>query len=146
MATPKKAAAKAEKPKAPMTKAAAARSFARRLQSLPDAYIECRDMRHSYVITHDFHAVPGTIEGAKVVLLDRVLGCTRCPKTRVQHFKQGRYSLEKLGETVSTPKDYSIPGIPRGVKTQIIVQQEAYRRAMEKATGAKPGDKATPER
>lgn len=126
--------------------ASAVKDFRDGLKKLPDAYIECRDMRHSWYVSHDFHVAPDSTEGGRVVLLDRVLSCTRCPKTRTQHFKQGRYGLEKLGETTWSPKDYRIPGIPRGVKTQIIVQQEAYRRAIEKATGAKKGQRATAER
>lgn len=133
-------------PQKSATDKVAARGFAKRLQALPDAYLECRDMRHAWYISHDFHVAPDTIEGGRVVLLDRVLSCERCPGKRTQHFKQGRYGLEKLGETRYSPSSYRIPGVPPGVRTQIIVQQESYRRSLEKAVGAKKGQRATAER
>jgi hypothetical protein len=120
--------------------------LAKGLKDLPDAYVQCRDIRHSWYITADYHEVPYTHVGRKLQALRRDLACHRCPCTRAQYFVNGRYGITKLSDDTKRPRDYSIRGVPRGVRQSVIVQQEAYRRAVERATGATPGQRATAER
>lgn len=121
-------------------------AFKSAIEKLPDAYLRCRDLKHAWKVDHDFHVEPSVTEGAKVVLLRRVLKCRDCATLRVEHFIQGRYGLDKTGTYYVHPEDYHAPGVPRGVRISTIVQQESYRRALEKATGAKKGQRATAER
>lgn len=116
------------------------------LKDLPDEFFVCRDVRHKWDISQDYHEVPYTHAGRKLQALRRVLTCDRCGGTRVQHFMNGRYGITKLTDTPSRPAGYSIHGVPRGVKQTAIIQQESYRRAMERATGAARGERATAER
>lgn len=116
------------------------------LKELPDEFFVCRDIRHKWDITQDYHEVPYSHAGRKLQALRRVLTCGRCGGTRVQHFLNGRYGLTKLSDVASRPPGYSIHGVPRGVKHTSIIQQESYRRAMERATGAPRGARATAER
>jgi hypothetical protein len=129
----------------PKTAAEATRAFKRGLTTLPDVYVECRDITHRWTLDQDFHVVPYTWEGREVQVSRRVWSCV-CTSVRTQLFLNGRYGLEKIQDNTVRPKDYSVRGVPRGVKVKAVTQQESYRRALERAAGALPGERASAER
>lgn len=130
---------------------AAARALAKGLTILPDTWVMCRDMRHAWSVDEDFHVEPGQVEGRKIQRLRRMLVCMRCETRRIETYAKGRYGLDKIGQYYVYPVgdgglSYQIQGVPRGVKPQSIVQQEQYRRAMEKIAGAEKGERETADR
>lgn len=117
--------------------AQAKRAYAASLRRLRDEQLACRDMRHAWEVDQDFHVVPSQSAGRrKVLALRRIWSCSRnCGVTKVQNFDVINDVLHFVSSYLKYPRDYQIPGIPRGVRPSIIVQQEAYRRAMERVAG-----------
>jgi hypothetical protein len=113
----------------------AAADLANALMELPDNWIMCRDMRHAWGIQEDFHVY--TRQGKQIQELRRILSCLRCETLRHEIYHVGRYGLDKVRQGYSYPEHYQIKGVPRGNKPQSIVQQEQYRRAMEKVAKSK---------
>lgn len=108
----------------------AAADLANALTHLPDKWVMCRDMRHSWDVVEDFHVTMRS--GRSVQEIARVLGCMRCMTHRREIYHQGRFGLDKVSQTYSYPENYQIKGVPRGVKPQSIIQQEQFRRSMER--------------
>lgn len=111
----------------------AAADLANALMDLPDDWVMCRDMRHAWHVLEDFHVV--TTQARHIQELGRTLICLRCNTLRVETYHAGRFGLDKVRQHYTYPENYQIKGVPRGVKPQSIVQQEQYRRAMEKVAG-----------
>ena len=118
-------------PYAPGSPAAA--TFASHLRDLPTEWVTCRDMRHAWATLNDFH-VTGKEGG--FVRVQRELICMRCETVRYEVYDQTRTGLDKVSQSYGYPDGYQLAGVPRGVKPQAIIQQEQYRRAMEKVAGA----------
>jgi hypothetical protein len=117
------------------------------LKQLSDNYLMCRDVRHAWAVDKDFHVEPmATVGRRHVTAVRRELLCMRCPARRIEHYVSGKYGLDKVGQYYVYPSDYQIPGVPRGVKPQSIIQQEAYRRSLERAAGVAAGTRATADR
>lgn len=133
-------------PKRYSTDQAAARDLAKGLTKLPDNWVMCRDMRHAWSIEHDFFVEPSQVVGRKIESIRRELVCMRCGTMRIERYTKGKYGLDKVGQHYQYPDHYQIPGVPRGVKPQSIIQQEQYRRAMEKAANATVNDREASER
>ena len=125
---------------------AARKQLAAGLAKLPDTYVDCRDMRHAWRVQNDFHVVKQTQVGRKVTHVGRNLRCRRCPTIRNEVYLIRANGLEKISQSYSYPEDYMLPGVPRGVKPSWIVQQEQFRRAMERVGGALPGQSDRPEK
>ena len=127
--------------------AKAAKALAQALTTLPENWVMCRDMRHAWSVEVDFHVVPQTTEGKATHRVQRDLICMRCETIRHEYYIKGRYGLDKDGQSYSYPHGYqfSAMGIPRGVKPSSIIQQEQYRRAMEKVANAAAGERETSE-
>ena len=125
---------------------AAARTLATGLSKLPENWVMCRDMRHAWAVHEDFHVEPSQTVGRRIESVRRVLACMRCNTFRVEHYSKGRYGLDKTSQYYQYPENYQMPGVPRGVKPQSIIQQEQYRRAMEKAANAEKGQSEGAER
>ena len=62
----------------------------------------------------------------------RELTCMRCQTVRHEHYVHSTYGLEKTGQSYSYPEHYQMKGVPRGVKPSAIIQDEQYRRSMER--------------
>lgn len=127
---------------------AAKKVLKKTLEKLPDNFMDCRDMKHSWVRLQDFRpkelhtegAQPGQPGRQKVrmsPLVYRQLICTRCGCVRTDTVFLRTF--EKLSTTYAYPEDYQLPGVPRGVKSSLVVRQEQYRRAMEHVAHAEPG-------
>ena len=108
----------------------AAANLASALTELPDEWVICRDMRHAWEVLVDFHVTES--KGRSWSELRRVLTCGRCMTHRIEVYHHGRYGLDKVGQHYKYPEHYQIKGVPRGVKPQSIVQEEQFRRAMER--------------
>lgn len=108
----------------------AAADLANALTELPDNWVMCRDVRHAWSILEDFHV--HLQQGKQIQELRRVLACVRCQTLRIEIYHVGRFGLDKVRQHYGYPDNYQIKGVPRGVKPQSIIQQEQYRRAMEK--------------
>lgn len=130
----------------------------RSLSHLDDSVLQCRDpsTKHRWDILNDFHVIPATVVGRKVMHIARDYICTRCSKPDSPTTKREVYILVNRGgverlERIGVPgikysDGYLIPGVPRGVKPAEIVRAEQYRRALHKAVGAAKGQRAAAER
>lgn len=118
----------------------AAADLANALMELPDNWVMCRDMRHAWSVLEDFHV--HIAQGQKIQELRRVLHCLRCQTLRIEIYHVGRYGLDKVRQHYTYPDNYQIKGVPRGVKPQSIVQQEQYRRSMERIANSSQGKTA----
>lgn len=107
-------------------------SLAKRLRAQPIEYLHCRDLRHSWTITTDFHVVTPD-DGSTSVRLVRDLACSRCGTERRDVFMPTVRGVVKVGTGYSYPDGYAMHGVPRGVKPQAMVRQEEYRRVLEAA-------------
>jgi len=117
------------------------------LKRLEDHQLACRDMRHAWAVEQDYYVEPDQVVNKKLQVIRRVLVCMRgCETRRVERYQLGRYGLDKIAQWYEYLGAYQIPGVPRGVKPSVIVQQESYRRAMERAANAAPGERETAER
>lgn len=125
---------------------AAAALLSTSLKGLPDKWVVCRDMRHAWAVEQDFYVIPQSQVGKKLKHIARVLVCMRCTTYRHETYVQTRTGLEKTGQTYEYPAGYQIPGVPRGVKPSHIVQQEMFRRSMEKVANAAAGESDRAER
>ena len=117
---------------------AAAKRLADRLKEAPDAWVACRDMMHAWATLNDFH-VSG--RHGKVLEIRRDLVCMRCETVRHEDYDATKAGLEKVRQSYTYPRGYQFPGVPRGVKPKAIVQQEQYRRAMERVAKAAAGER-----
>jgi hypothetical protein len=117
------------------------------LRRLEDNQLACRDMRHAWAVEEDYHAEPQQTAGRKVVAIKRVLVCMRgCETRRVEHYVAARYGLDKISQHYTYLNNYTIPGVPRGVKPSVVIQQESYRRAMERIAGTTPREREAADR
>ena len=120
---------------------AAAKDLASALTLLPDRWVVCRDVRHAWSVMNDFYITPmATSRGSKITRIDRDLVCMRCETVRHEIYHHSRSGMEKVSQGYEYPEGYQIPGVPRGMKPSAIVQQEQYRRAMERVANAAPGE------
>lgn len=115
------------------------------LTVLPDHYIACRDVRHAWSTENDFHVYQQAQEkGRRTMHIARDLVCMRCGTLRHEVYIATRNAgLEKISQSYEYPEAYAIPGVPRGVKPSSIIQQEAWRRAMERVANAHQGERET---
>lgn len=119
---------------------AAQERVAEGLRKLPEAYIECRGMLHAWRVLNDFRILNSTIEGGPR-FLRRDLECIReCGVVRhdtfLLRFVKGEPQIsEKVRSHYTYPQDYQMSDVPRGIKRQVVVYNEQFRRAMSKAAG-----------
>jgi hypothetical protein len=116
------------------TDAELAENLAHKVQNLPDNWLMCRDVRHAWDVTEDFHVTKH--KASKVQEIRRVLVCLRCKCERHERYAVTKWGLDKVGQTYKHPDGYVIHGVPRGVKPSFIIQGEQYRRVMEKLAEA----------
>lgn len=124
-----------------------AHQLATALRDVPDNQLTCRGLRHAWAVDEDFHVyhVEQEGRGRQTMHIARKLGCMRgCGCSVLEVYIQTRYGrIERIERITMYPPGYLIAGVPRGVKPQSIVQQEAYRRSMESTAKAHRGDRAS---
>lgn len=132
-----------------MTHTDAQKELSHALRTLKGDYLMCRDpgVRHPWEVVVDMHVVEMKQEGRrKVPMIGRESVCGRCGTTKSETWMVGANGLEKIGNDYDYPVDYSIPGVPRGVKSSTVIWQEQYRRAMEDVARAEKGERERAER
>lgn len=139
--------------KKPLTKdeiAEAQAKVAEGLKQLPENFLDCRDLKHSWQKQANYrpreqHMEPGTgqVKTRVSPLLYRNLVCTRCGTGRTDVIYARTY--ERLSVSYTYPENYQMPGVPRGVKSSTILRQESVRRAMEEVANAQPGEREAAE-
>lgn len=115
----------------------AADALANALMDLPDDWVICRDMRHAWSVIDDFHVTERN--GRHVRTIARTLGCMRCMTLRLETYVHNGYGLDKTSQHYKYPEGYQIKGVPRGVKPQAIIQEEQFRRSMERIASQAKG-------
>lgn len=108
----------------------AAADLASALTQLPDNWVMCRDMRHAWDVNVDFHVTES--QGSRIREIRRQLVCMRCETVRNEVYHHTRWGLEKVSQSYGYPDDYQIHGVPRGVKPSWLIQEEQYRRTMDR--------------
>lgn len=127
-----------------MAKTETKADLATALRSVSDNRLGCRGMRHAWKISRDFYVYTQVQEkGRKTMHFARDFECMRgCGVTVREVFIQDRFGrIERIKRSTDYPAGYQLQGVPRGVKPQAIVNQEMFRRAMEKVAGAAPGER-----
>jgi len=123
---------KAATPRRYQRDAKAAAKLASAIVGISDAWLDCRDMRHAWKVHTDFHVA--AFKGIQQIT--RVLVCIRCETRRKELYSHSGFGLDKTRQVYEYPQGYQIKGVPRGVKPKNIVQEEQYRRALEKLAGS----------
>ena len=95
------------------------------LKSLPDNFLDCRDMRHAWTVTQDYFLAE---DDNRII---RELACTRCGTFRRDSFRATRDGrLVRFGTSYTYPDTYQLTGVAHGVKPQEVVRGEIYRRTL----------------
>lgn len=109
-------------------------ALANALMQLPENWLMCRDMRHAWTVMNDFHVTDR--KGRLASEIRRDLRCLRCETVRREVYHQTANGLEKAHQMYGYPEHYQMKGVPRGNKPQALVQEEQFRRTMEKVAAA----------
>ncbi len=127
--------------------AEATQMLAAALHELPENRLFCRGLRHAWDVDEDFHVYK--THGSDLLHLRRTFKCMReCGVRVTEIFINTKRGIERTSRYMdySGAEGYQIPGVPRGVKPLSIIQQEQYRRAMEKVAKVARGDREHGER
>jgi hypothetical protein len=109
---------------------AARHALSEALSGVPENWLLCRGIRHSWDVIQDFHVTAK--EGRVVHEIQRTLECSRCETQRIEKFVVTRDGLDKTGQKYEYPEGYQFKGlgIMRGVKPQSMVLAEQFNRVM----------------
>lgn len=99
-----------------------------RLEELPQNFLLCRDIRHSWEIGENFHLYHDNRE-PKVTFVARSLRCTRCETERVTVYRQGRYRIERERVFYRYADGYEMHDLPKGVRPNQLIEDVQWRRA-----------------
>lgn len=126
----------------------AQREFAAALADVPDNRLVCRGMQHAWDLERDYHTY--TVKGSRALHLRRIWKCMRdCDVRCVEIFlvNKTRGRIERIARRVDYKHatGYEVKGVGRVAGRLAIVQQEMYKRAIAKASGALPGELDAPE-
>lgn len=126
----------------------AQKRVAKGLRSLPENFLDCRDLKHSWRKVSNYRPREMHTEGGKSKtrispLLYRTLECQRCGTVRTDTIYARTF--ERLSVSYDYPEAYTMPGVPRGVKSSVILRQEAVRRANLEAAKATAGQREAAE-
>lgn len=113
-----------------------ANALAKALERLPDEWVACRDVRHSWERHVDFHVSRGP---QNQDVIHREMICTRCLTVRKETYHHTRMGLDKVRQSYAYPDEYQLSGMPRGVKPSSIIHQEQFRRSMERVAAEARG-------
>ena len=94
--------------------------FAERVHDLPDTFIECRDLRHSWKRQGGYRPVKDSKS-----LVARTLAWSRCDceRTDVINFR----TFDRVSTSYHYPEGYTVKG-NKATKRGMIVRREAYQR------------------
>jgi hypothetical protein len=114
--------------------------FGSALQQMPDEFLECRDIRHLWEVTRNYHVVDA-VEDAGIqprmghnTFVERKLRCTRCGMVRSDAYviaKRARWQgLERLSSTYTMPEGYGVQGVGHMQGAGDMIRYEAYQRVL----------------
>jgi hypothetical protein len=119
--------------------------FGAALTNMPLTYLQCRDLKHKWNVTRDYHLVDTekdeTIQPrlGYTTYVRRELRCTRCRKRRIDAFiienRGGWQMLVRLNSTYDDPDGYGVTGIGHLVGASDMVRGEMYRRVLAASGG-----------
>ena len=104
-----------------------------RLDSLPQEYILCRDLRHIWKVDQDLH-LDGQISGRQRV--ERSLTCARCGTIKTEHYvlqtsMTGIQRLTSVGYHYNYPPEYAIPEMARADAPREILRAVRFNKGAE---------------
>jgi hypothetical protein len=123
----------------PMSRASAEQFLAGALSDLPDQFLGCRDLRHSWVVQDNFDELELELEGqAKPQrAVFRVLKCRECHTLRTDTYlviDNGHRAprLEKWSASYKYPDGYQMKRgqLPRDLAVNQLVRYETLRRVV----------------
>lgn len=123
----------------PITKAAAEQAIAGTLHNLPESFLTCRDLRHSWRVQDNFIDVGMQVEPGRNVTktVQRRLRCIMCGTMRDDHYAliekpNVAPRMEKVSTAYKYPKGYQMrPGAStRDLAVSQLVRYEALRRVL----------------
>jgi len=97
--------------------------FVEHLEELPDEFVECRDLRHSWALLQKFHPVDGKTKRVNYVV--RTLKCVRCRTERTDVLDVRTF--DRVSTAYHYAEGYTIKGNKAGNRGTLI-RREAYRR------------------
>lgn len=103
--------------------------IATQLAHLPDNFLLCRDIKHSYDVNVELHSIKYV--GDPSTYLRRELLCRRCGTVRHENFALVKGEVEKLRSTYTYPPGYQMVRVPRGVKAHMLIHTEMYARVQQ---------------
>jgi hypothetical protein len=121
-----------------MTRANAEQFIAGELSDLPEKYLACRDLRHTWRVQENFTEVEMELEGTGVKkAVERILECPQCGTTRTDTYlliERANHSprLEKWATTYGYPNGYQMKRgqLPRDLAVSQLVRYETLRRVL----------------
>lgn len=101
------------------------------MTSVPDDFLVCRDLKHAWEVTEDFHEV--TDNRDTHAFIGREVSCIRCDTVRSERYQLTKDGLVRSGTSYLYPEGYKLEDLPRGIKPVSIVREELWRRVVERA-------------
>ena len=119
------------------------------IAAMPERYLACRDLAHTWKVVSTYRAVDSRREdgkrarGGNVVYAERNLLCTRCGKKRSDAFEisshRGHTALKRLAPVYVDPQGYALKGVGRRKGLPEIVRGEMFDRELAKVPPPKRG-------
>lgn len=111
----------------PYETVAARSELARRLRTLPNDFVACRDIQHAWDAADGFFLEE--VRGGRQRIVRR-LSCTRCGTMRLDHHRIVDGGLQKTRSVYTYPEGFLLPKLPPGTKPLSVVRAESLRRAL----------------
>jgi len=119
------------------------------IRKTSDTHFMCRQMKHAWTrkpganVRVTLPAMRGDLPTITTLYVCmRGCGVVRKDRLTVKQISPGNYRvIDKSPPSYEYPDGYQIPGIPRGVRPSIILQQEYVRRANEEIANAMAGER-----
>ena len=101
------------------------KAFRERLHNYESSYLECKDMRHRWVLIQSYERQPSG-------WVTRVLECDRCGTTRTDNYAiLNGQRLARAGSSYKYPEGFSFRGLPEAENLSEVVRYEAYLRSVQ---------------
>jgi hypothetical protein len=129
--------------------AAGTKVYEAAIKKTSDTNFMCRQMKHAWTrkpgtnVQVNLPVTRGDLPTITTIYVCmRGCGVIRKDRLTVKQISVGNYRvIDKAAPIYEYPDGYRIPGIPRGVRPSIILQQEYVRRANEEIANAMAGER-----
>lgn len=119
------------------------------IQEMPEKFLACRDLAHTWKIVSTYRAVDSRREegkrprGGNYVYAERNLLCTRCGMKRSDAFRitsaRGHTVLQRIQPHYDQPPGYALKGVGKRKGLPDIVRGEMFERELAKIPPPKRG-------